>query len=486
MAKVGKAFDPNRFARRAAAGLASIAVIVFELNVGAVVAADHRFDVALALFAGGALALAGGLAAIFWRVIEPARRRIVDLEDALAVAQAAAGEADANAARANRARDLAEAGAAATRLSADAAAKSQDELVDLVANRVRAPLNAVVSHLSVIAKDDLRDDARVHASDAHAAAHAALANARDAQERAALEAGRVAFSLRPTNVREVVAAAADAARPLAAHCGAEISATVSADAPAWAALDPDCLQRALARLVERGARICAGGRLELICAVGQSGEASRLTFAVVARGASVSRKSVDMDDGALAHDVATRLVDLMGGASIDVDGEAGSAGFALPLSPCDAPADEPITNEAQEKALTPAGPQRRRALISARDDADRHVLRAILSALNCDIVMVRSAGDAARAAGLRAYDVVLLSIDGQIDETLDAAREIRDGASGDAPIIALGADARAGGRDACMAAGVAEYLVRPIEFDAVAAAVSRAFAASPSAVSRAG
>jgi CheY-like chemotaxis protein len=83
--------------------------------------------------------------------------------------------------------------------------------------------------------------------------------------------------------------------------------------------------------------------------------------------------------------------------------------------------------------------------------------------------------EAVEAVRSRPYDVVLMDVEMPELDGLEATRRIRVERRGDrAPrIVAVTANAMQGDRDACLAAGMDDYLTKPIRLEALDAALRR-------------
>jgi CheY-like chemotaxis protein len=71
------------------------------------------------------------------------------------------------------------------------------------------------------------------------------------------------------------------------------------------------------------------------------------------------------------------------------------------------------------------------------------------------------------------YDIVLLDVQMPVMDGIEAARELRRRGFRRARLIALTADVTSETRRACLDAGIDEFLSKPVELDALAAALSR-------------
>jgi CheY-like chemotaxis protein len=117
-----------------------------------------------------------------------------------------------------------------------------------------------------------------------------------------------------------------------------------------------------------------------------------------------------------------------------------------------------------------------RVLLAEDNATNQYVITAHLAAANHDVETVTNGRAAVDAAATGAFDVVLMDVQMPEIDGLAAARAIRalPGAAGTVPIIALTANAMPGDRDTCLAAGMTDYLCKPIDIAELQAALFRA------------
>jgi PAS domain S-box-containing protein len=114
-------------------------------------------------------------------------------------------------------------------------------------------------------------------------------------------------------------------------------------------------------------------------------------------------------------------------------------------------------------------------LLVAEDNAiNRRLALALLAKLGYQADVVENGREALQALERDVYDVVLMDVQMPELDGLEATRQIRDrfGSSGGPTIIAMTANAMEGDREECLAAGMDDYLSKPIRVDELSRALA--------------
>ncbi|HWA86960.1 MAG TPA: response regulator [Opitutus sp.] len=147
----------------------------------------------------------------------------------------------------------------------------------------------------------------------------------------------------------------------------------------------------------------------------------------------------------------------------------------------DALDEQPQVEEAENISGAAVTTTRAERLLLAEDNrVNQKVATMMLLKLGYRADVVADGREALAAMARQRYDLVLMDVQMPEMDGFEAAREItrRWPAAGDRPwIVALTANAMQGDREACIAAGMDDYLSKPIRPDELTSAIERAWAA---------
>jgi len=385
---------------------------------------------------------------------------------------------------------------ATARDQALAGSRAKSEFLANMSHEIRTPMNGVLGMAELLLTGDLPAEARRYAETIQSSGEALLTILNDVLDFSKIEAGKMVFELLPVDPRRCLDDVAALMAGRAREHAVALTALATAEVPARVVGDPSRLRQVLLNLVGNAVKFTDHGEVairlgvaegELLFEVVDSGigipEAARaqLFDAFTQVDASTSRR---FGGTGLGLAISRRLVEGMGGeiGVESVEGEGTAFWFTLPLRIVAPPTAAETAAAAVRSVAAPACPLH---LLLAEDNAVNRLVASKCVERLGHTVEATVNGRAAVAAWQRGhFDAILMDCQMPEMDGYAATAEIRRleqeaGANGRTPIIALTANAMAGDRQRCLAAGMDDYVAKPLRGDELVAALARVCANPP-------
>jgi len=368
---------------------------------------------------------------------------------------------------------------------AEDASRTKSRFLANMSHEIRTPMNGVLGVADLLQHSSLNETQQRYVQMLKSSGQALLSILNDILDRSKLDAGRmtlehVEFDIRAL-VKDIVALYEAAAHTKQVTLAAEIESGV----PQIVAGDPVRMRQVLSNLVANAVKFTErGGVVVKVAAPDTEAPAPHIEFAVHDTGIGIDAKTQtelfqpfkQVDDSitrrfggtGLGLAISKDLVELMGGR-LRVQSEPGRGSvfsFGIPLR-----ARVGTSSAAPIKVSVPAITPGLRVLLVEDNLVNQEVARATLELLGCKVRVADGGSQAVAATQTESFDIVLM--DCQMPEVdgyeatrrirlLEAAQSARERIEKRVPIVALTANAMRGDREECLAAGMDDYLSKPL------------------------
>ena len=356
--------------------------------------------------------------------------------------------------------------------AARGASEAKSRFLASMSHEIRTPINGMMGMAEMLANANLPAPHDHYARSVLGAGASLLAVVDDVLDFAKIQASQLSLREAPCEIRSWLDRVVQPYAALAERRGLEFVASVDTDLPQRLVLDEHRLAQSLGNLLSNALKFTEHGHLAVTLARQDATHwALRVTDSGIGIGAEDLRRifepftQVDESSGrryggtGLGLSIVRQLTELMGG-DVRCESRPHSGSSFIITLPLVAASDEVARSDAED----PVGSLRGCVLVAEDNALNLEITRLFLESMGLSVVTAGDGTEAIMQQQATQPDLILMDCEMPGIDGLEATRRIRaDARFRRVPIVALTAHALPEDRQACLDAGMDDYLSKPVD-----------------------
>ncbi len=374
---------------------------------------------------------------------------------------------------------------------AETANKAKSEFLANMSHEIRTPMNGIIGTTSLMAETDLSKKQRDYLGTIRTSSESLLELINDILDFSKIEAGKLDFEILPFDLKMLVEEARDV-MSVDIKDGVDIQVSWSLDTPRYVQGDPGRIRQVLFNLLSNAIKFTDGGYIKISVEPAEEKDGRQeFIIAVEDTGIGIAKDKLDyvFDKFGQAEESTTRrfggtglglsicseLVHIMDG-DIHVESVEGKGSkfwftMLLPLSNADDVVDPSDHNDMID--IESLQFDKVQILVAEDNRVNMMIATEILEQYGCNVTPAGNGLEAIERASSQRFDLIFMDCRMPEMDGYEATGVIREHEGKEhslaVPIIALTANAMKGDRDKCIAAGMDDYVTKPVKKEELAA-----------------
>ncbi|MFE3846726.1 response regulator [Flavobacterium sp. LB3P45] len=370
-------------------------------------------------------------------------------------------------------------------LIAEEAVKSKQQFLSNMSHEIRTPMNAIIGFTNVVLKTNLDNSQKEYINAIKESGDALIVLINDILDIAKVDAGKMTFEKTVFNLSDSIATMLHFFEPKMKEKNLELQNEYDAAIPFNLIGDPMRLRQIILNLMSNAVKFTSKGKINIrIKLLEEDSKKAIIEFLITDTGIGIPKNRLtdifnNFEQAAIGTSssyggtglglaIVKQLVELQGGKIIvnSEEGKGSSFGFILTFDQINSATETAAANTSdliQQVPLEKNSSENIKVLVVEDIALNQLLIKIILLDFGYDVTIASNGQIAIENLQKNKYDLILMDLQMPVMNGFEATKYIRNKLNSNIPIIALTADVTSVDVEKCIAAGMNDYVSKPID-----------------------